>query len=88
MRRNEPRKSGLDPLEAKLRPRTGAATDRRRHSSHHPETEHRPSRRKLFRTLPRFETATEPYALLSRIVIVGVREARAEGAVHRIDEVL
>jgi len=41
-----------------------------------------------FRTLPRFETSTETYAFLNRIVSVGVGEARPEGAVHRIEEIL
>jgi len=41
-----------------------------------------------FRTLPRFETSTEAYAFLNRIVSVGVGEARPDGAVHRIDEIL
>jgi len=41
-----------------------------------------------FRTLPRFETSTETYAFLNRIVTVGVGEARPDGAVHRIDEIL
>jgi len=41
-----------------------------------------------FRTLPRFETSTESYAFLNRIVSVGVGEARPDGAVHRIDEIL
>ena len=41
-----------------------------------------------FRTLPRFETSTEKYAFLNRIVTVGVGEARPDGAVHRIDEIL
>ena len=41
-----------------------------------------------FRTLPRFETSAEPYAFLNRIVTVGVGEARPDGAVHRIDEIL
>jgi len=41
-----------------------------------------------FRTLPRFETSAETYAFLNRIVTVGVGEARPEGAVHRIDEIL
>jgi Protein of unknown function (DUF3237) len=44
--------------------------------------------RYYFRTLPRFETATETYAFLNRIVAVGVGEARPDGAVHRIDEIL
>ena len=41
-----------------------------------------------FRTLPRFETSTESYVFLNRIVSVGVGEARPDGAVHRIDEIL
>jgi Protein of unknown function (DUF3237) len=44
--------------------------------------------RYYFRTLPRFETSTETYAFLNRIVAVGVGEARPGGAVHRIDEIL
>jgi uncharacterized protein DUF3237 len=41
-----------------------------------------------FRTLPRFETSTETYAFLNRIISVGVGETRPDGAVHRIDEIL
>ena len=41
-----------------------------------------------FRTLPRFETSTAKYAFLNRIITIGVGEARPDGAVHRIDEVL
>jgi hypothetical protein len=41
-----------------------------------------------FRTLPRFETSAETYSFLNRIVSVGVGEARPEGALHRIDEIL
>jgi hypothetical protein len=41
-----------------------------------------------FRTLPRFETSAERYAFLNRILAVGVGEARADGAVHSIDEIL
>jgi hypothetical protein len=44
--------------------------------------------RYYFRTVPRFETAAETYAFLNRIVTVGVGEARPDGAVHRIDEIL
>jgi len=44
--------------------------------------------RYYFRTLPRFETSTETYAFLNRIVAVGVGEVRPDGAVHRIDEIL
>jgi uncharacterized protein DUF3237 len=41
-----------------------------------------------FRTLPRFETSAEKYAFLNRIVTVGAGEARPDGAIHRIDEIL
>ena len=41
-----------------------------------------------FRTLPRFETSSETYAFLNRVIAVGVGEARPDGAVHRIDEIL
>ena len=41
-----------------------------------------------FRTLPRFETSAEKYTFLNRIIAVGVGEARPNGAVHRIDEIL
>ena len=41
-----------------------------------------------FRTVPRFETSAEKYAFLNRIIAVGVGEARPDGAVHRIDEIL
>jgi len=41
-----------------------------------------------FRTVPRFETSSERYAFLNRIVAVGVGETRPDGAVHRIDEIL
>jgi hypothetical protein len=41
-----------------------------------------------FRTLPRFETSAEKYAFLNRMITVGVGEARADGAVHTIDEIL
>ena len=44
--------------------------------------------RYYFRTVPRFETSAESYAFLNRIVTVGVGEARPDGALHRIDEVL
>jgi hypothetical protein len=44
--------------------------------------------RYYFRTLPRFETSAEAYAFLNRMVSVGVGEARPDGAVHRIDEIL
>jgi hypothetical protein len=41
-----------------------------------------------FRTVPRFETATDKYAFLNRIMAVGVGETRPGSAVHRIDEIL
>ena len=41
-----------------------------------------------FRTLPRFETSSDAYAFLNRIITVGVGETRPDGAVHRIDEIL
>jgi hypothetical protein len=41
-----------------------------------------------FRTFPRFETSTEKYAFLNRIITIGVGEARPDGAVHRIEELL
>ncbi len=44
--------------------------------------------RYYFRTLPRFETSTEGYAYLNRIITVGVGEVRRDGAIHRIDEIL
>jgi hypothetical protein len=44
--------------------------------------------RYYFRTLPRFETSAETYTFLNRIVTVGAGEARPDGAVHRIDEIL
>jgi hypothetical protein len=41
-----------------------------------------------FRTLPKFETSAEKYAFLNRIITIGIGEARRDGAVHRIEEVL
>src|SRR5262249_10245304 len=41
-----------------------------------------------FRTVPKFETASEKYAFLNRIVTVGAGETRPDGAIHRIDEIL
>ena len=41
-----------------------------------------------FRTVPRFETSSEKYAFLNRIIAVGVGETRPDGAVHGIDEIL
>jgi hypothetical protein len=41
-----------------------------------------------FRTVPRFETSSEKYAFLNRIIAVGAGETRPDGAVHRIDEIL
>ena len=44
--------------------------------------------RYYFRTLPRFETSAERYAFLNRIITVGSGEARPDGAIHRIEEIL
>jgi hypothetical protein len=41
-----------------------------------------------FRTLPRFETSVETYAFLNRMITVGVGEARPDGAIHEIYEIL
>lgn len=41
-----------------------------------------------FRTLPRFETAAPKYTFLNQILAVGVGEARADGPVHTIEEIL
>ena len=44
--------------------------------------------RYYFRTLPRFEASAERYAFLNRIIAVGSGEARPDGAIHRIEEIL
>jgi hypothetical protein len=41
-----------------------------------------------FRTVPRFETSTEKYAFLNRIITISVGETRPDGAIHRIEEIL
>ena len=41
-----------------------------------------------FRTLPRFETAAPKYSFLNRLLAVGIGEVRADGPVHRIEEIL
>ena len=41
-----------------------------------------------FRTLPRFETSAEQYAFVNRMIAVGIGEARPNGAIHQIEEVL
>ena len=41
-----------------------------------------------FRTVPRFETSTDKYSFLNRIITVGVGETRPDGAIHRIAEIL
>jgi len=46
------------------------------------------SRALLFSNAPRFETSTERYAYLNRIITVGVGEVRPDGAIHTIDEIL
>ena len=40
------------------------------------------------RTLPRFETASEKYAFLNRLLSVGIGEIRPDGPVHAIEEIL
>ena len=41
-----------------------------------------------FRTVPKFETSSEKYAFLNRMITVARGETRADGAVHEIDEIL
>jgi hypothetical protein len=41
-----------------------------------------------FRTLPRFETSEPKYSFLNRLLAVGIGEIRADGPVHRIEEIL
>jgi hypothetical protein len=41
-----------------------------------------------FRTAPRFETASEKYGFLNRLLAVGVGENRLSGPVHVIEEIL
>jgi hypothetical protein len=41
-----------------------------------------------FRTLPRFETADAKYSFLNRLLAIGTGEIRADGLVHRIEELL
>ena len=41
-----------------------------------------------FRTVPSFETSADTYAFLNRIITIGAGEARPDGAIHRIDEIL
>jgi len=41
-----------------------------------------------FRTAPRFETGSEKYRFLNRLLAVGSGENRPTGAVHTIDEIL
>jgi len=41
-----------------------------------------------FRTLPRFETASEKYAFLNRLLSVGIGEILPDGPVHAIEEIL
>lgn len=44
--------------------------------------------RYYFRTAPRFETASEKYAFLNRLLAIGLSETRPSGPVHRIEEIL
>jgi hypothetical protein len=41
-----------------------------------------------FRTAPRFETASEKYSFMNRLLAVGVGENRPSGPVHVIEEIL
>ena len=41
-----------------------------------------------FRTLPRFETASQRYAFLNRLLAVGSAEIRPDGPTHVIEELL
>ena len=41
-----------------------------------------------FRTLPRFETSEPKYFFLNLLLAVGTGEIRADGPVHRIEEIL
>src|SRR3954470_14239870 len=41
-----------------------------------------------FRTLPRFETSAPKYSFLNRLLAVGMGDARREGPVHTIEEIL
>ena len=42
----------------------------------------------LFRTTPVFETASEKYAWLNRLVAVGVGDRRASGPLYRVFRIL
>jgi Protein of unknown function (DUF3237) len=44
--------------------------------------------RYYFRTAPRFETASEKYSFLNRLLAIGSGENQPTGAVHVIDEIL
>lgn len=48
----------------------------------------RDDRNHYLRTLPRFETASEKYAFLNRLLSVGIGEIRPDGPVHAIEEIL
>jgi hypothetical protein len=43
---------------------------------------------RYFRTVPRFETASEKYAFLNRLLAIGIGEITPEGPVHVIEEIL
>src|SRR5256714_13744629 len=43
---------------------------------------------RYFRTLPRFETAAPKYAVLNRLLAVGVGEGHRDGPIHTIEEIL
>lgn len=41
-----------------------------------------------FRTAPRFETASEKYSFLNRILAIGIGENKPSGPVHTVEEIL
>jgi hypothetical protein len=43
---------------------------------------------RYFRTVPRFETASEKYGFLNRLLAIGIGEITPEGPVHVIEEIL
>jgi hypothetical protein len=41
-----------------------------------------------FRTTPRFETSSQPYAFLNRVLAVSSGDRRASGPIYTIEEIL
>ena len=41
-----------------------------------------------FRTLPRFETGSQKYAFLNRLLAVGIGEIHPDGPIHKFEEIL